>query len=32
VITTPSPFKARSISFDSWFLASATLWVLMGKR
>jgi hypothetical protein len=25
VMTIPSPFKARSISFESWFFASATV-------
>jgi hypothetical protein len=28
----PSPLRARSISFDSWFLASATLWLLISPR
>jgi hypothetical protein len=25
VMTIPSPFKAQSISFESWFFASATV-------
>jgi hypothetical protein len=31
VITIASPPRARSISFDSWFFASATLCVLIGR-